>query len=218
MTSRRVRRRDGVLMFAAAAESLVIRSDDDVSVFDERIDARQAVVGPRVAADQEVLIERLCGVGCLRRAAVLGRSGGAVRPCDDRTSARGRRTRRCHNERGCKRLAFLRVGRDVGDAPRPRAGDRRVDLFGLDDLSQLAVGRHPGHGVVERRQRHLSARNSRRSERQRDDDGKGEGERLLVHICALHTGANQTFYHGLVTWVRVTSGWWNHRARRVVLI
>ena len=45
-------------MNAAAPQTLIVRRDHDVARRDEGLDRGQAVVGPRIAADEEVLVER----------------------------------------------------------------------------------------------------------------------------------------------------------------
>src|SRR5262249_58593576 len=74
--------RHGVLVPAAATETLIVGSHDDVAFLDEGLDAGQAVVGPGITTHQEILVQRLGWIEHLRWAAVLRRAGGAVRPCD----------------------------------------------------------------------------------------------------------------------------------------
>ena len=71
-------------MNAAPAESLIVGGDHDVARLDESFDAGHAVIGPCIAADKKILIERLRRIDHLGRTAVLGRAGRAVRPGDDR--------------------------------------------------------------------------------------------------------------------------------------
>ena len=76
-------------MNAAAAEPLVVGGDDGVAIPDESLDRRDAIIGPRIAADEKILIERLRGVYELRGTAVFGRASRAMRPRDDRAPSFG---------------------------------------------------------------------------------------------------------------------------------
>ena len=158
----RLRHRDHVLVPAAAAETLIVGGDQHVAASDEFFRGGHAVIRPRIAAEQKILVQGLRRIGHLGGPAILRRPGGAVRPGHDRTPLQRRLPGRRDHQRRDHGFAVGDVGSDIGDAPRLCAGDRGRHFFLLDDVAQFSVGNDFGRGLIERRQRHGGQRRRRR--------------------------------------------------------
>ncbi len=175
-----LRRRDGVLMPAAAAEPLIVGTDDDVAFFDESLDARQPVIRPGVAVQKKILVEPLRRVEDLGRPAILRRPRRAVRPRHDGAAVRRRRSDGGDDQCGDDGLVPRDVGGDVRDAPGLRPDDRgRYQLLG-NNLSQHAVRTHRAGSRVKGRSWWLSvrkpaARSDRTPESHRNNEDLSHG-------------------------------------------
>ncbi len=176
-------------MPAAAAETLIIGGDQHVAASDEFFGRRHAVIGPRITAEQKVFVQRLRRIRHLGRAAILRRPGGAVRPRHDRAAAWRRLAGRRDQERRDHGFAVGDVGRDIGDAPGLRAGDRRRHSFLHDDIAKLSVGNDFGDGLIERRQRHAGPRRRR--------SGRQQQGRCDHRTCDNKSSARSRYHDGL---------------------